>query len=130
MRDVKFRAWDGVFNEMIPWDRLRVEEDGVSVRCGISTWNECVTDIHLMEFTGLTTREGIELYEGDICTQKRLGEDIVFEIIFRWGMFMAKIRHVEFVLKTACENDHNHGLPITVIGNIHESPELLRREDV
>lgn len=126
MREIKFRAWDEDRKKFHTSPTFQVDLNGVlSAKNSGMPHRKGYQKLEINQFSGLKTRAGVELYEGDICKQKRLGKDVVFEIIFRWGMFMAKIKEIEFVLKTACENDHNHGLPIEVIGNIYEDPELL-----
>ena len=65
MREIKFRAWDSYVGEMYSWSDLgRHNSSG-----NLSLWNALIGGIdhfHLMQFTGLTDRNGAEVYEGDI----------------------------------------------------------------
>ena len=119
MREIKFRAWDTYhkvmrYNKDIPpilAKNLNVEND---------QWK-------FLQFTGLTDKNGKEIYEGDIVERKswfsdsngvtRLSDD---------NSYMQR-RIVEFEAGKVFqgyriqENDE-------VIGNIHENPELLENK--
>lgn len=83
------------------------------------------------QFTGLTDKNGREIYEGDIVKTKHFGKELdrggdfanvsgydVFEIKYINAQFMFNNRLRYFYLhrNTICE----------VIGNIHDNPELLK----
>ena len=85
----------------------------------------------LGQFTGLTDKNGREIYEGDIVKTKHFGKELdrggdfvnvsgydVFEIKYINAQFMFNNRLRCFYLhrNTTCE----------VIGNIHDNPELLK----
>ena len=123
MRVIKFRAWDG--NKLLRWDDL---------------WKECQGEIcegmnlTLMQFTGLHDKEGKELWEGDIVFSKWCKEfvgrdDGTYSVIHMcpklggWGTYTVK----EGECNKWCTHLKTHALPQTKrVGNIHESPELLK----
>lgn len=96
---------------------------------------ECCSNVIIPEtvgqFTGLTDRNGVKMiFEGDICKFKRFNNIHVGEIVFNAttasfvmryqsivGVYGEKATHK--ILLSVCDN-------IEVIGNIHDSPELLR----
>lgn len=58
MREIKFRAWDG--EQMIDTFSVQSNGDGINYRGNIMTsWK-------LMQYTGLTDKNGKEIYESDI----------------------------------------------------------------
>ena len=83
------------------------------------------------QFTGLTDRNGVKMiFEGDICKFKSFNNIHVGKIVFNAttasfvmryqsivGVYGEKATHK--ILLSVCDN-------IEVIGNIHDSPELLR----
>src|SRR4051812_17759551 len=63
MRTIKFRAWDKANN------KFHYDFDLTSQFDGRISWNyetTELTDIELMQFTGLLDKNGKEIYEGDI----------------------------------------------------------------
>lgn len=102
-REIKFRAWDG---EEMHYS----EKDGLQTffaYVGSEAWESCP----LMQFTGLTDKNGKEIYEGDVVI---LEGGHPMEIKFIWGAFLA---------------DRIYGgqeaYRMEVIGNIYENPELI-----
>jgi len=120
MREIKFRAWNG--EEMVSPDYIS--------RDGLAFWKQNSIETYsdeVMQFTGLHDRKGKEIYEGDII---KCPDDYD-----AFGMMAGEIREVYecdggFRLKP--RHDHKgrgHWLEddrvFEVIGNIHETPELL-----
>lgn len=112
-RIIKFRAWDG--DQMIN-DFVRVGEDGHFYGHGTGA-DEYIP----MQFTGLTDKSGVEIFEGDIVRWHRKcdGSDWLenSEVKYMEGGFViGKDLELLMVFYPHCE----------VIGNIHEHPHLLK----
>ena len=95
-------------------------------------WCEVIPET-VGQFTGLTDKNGVKIFEGDICRFKRFNDIYVGKIIFNvttasfvmWyqsivGAYGEKATHK--MLLSVCDN-------IEVIGNIHDNPELLGGEN-
>lgn len=142
MRDIKFRAWDNVANEMFYCG----EEIDVIFQLG-SEGIEC-TDIrnigpsgdgvnsmeHLiyMQYTGLKDKNSKEIYEGDILEFNNNGyeltagnrdDDIVLaKVKYSCGAWLLKEAYGQLDdLYTVLVNDEE----AEVVGNVFEKPELL-----
>lgn len=87
---------------------------------GLQAW--AVDPATVGQYTGLTDKNGVKIFEGDILS------------IENPNPFKPSIEIVEFskVRWTAGVMDLDeilNGWPCTIIGNIHENPELLSKEE-
>ena len=121
MREIKFRAWDKLNKEMfnveiIDFQEKKLYEDTVSYRN--------FKNIELMQYTGLKDKNGKEIYEGDILSNRN--DEKLYKVIFENGSFRAEFKgdfeEYSFdlidVVAQSCE----------VVGNIYENPELMEDE--
>ena len=100
MREIKFRGWN---TDYAPKPLMEYFE-----------WNdlhsiERMQDKQIMQFTGLTDKNGREIYEGDI-----LKGGVHKSWIVRWNGLQSEW-NINLVVPEHYE----------VIGNIHENPELI-----
>jgi len=112
-REIKFRAWDSEFGSMVTDFR---EGYSISMRkgkfeVGSIDGNGDYFSLDVMQFTGLKDKDGVDVYEGDIC---EWGNDRVQLVEFTDGSFHFKGLTSFPTLINARK----------VIGNIHENPEL------
>lgn len=123
-RQIKFRAWDEVSKHMYPAeelgnDQLTLDANGrgfVNIHSRSHDLSQFYPHLVPMQYTGITDREGREVYEGDIVHQFG-GDD--------WQVVWLG-KAAAFVLEK--ERDSYHwllsevtGKAITVVGNIYEA---------
>lgn len=127
----KFRAWDKKTDTMHSVIAIWFGgESHVTVPSGDSV-TVIFDNFELMQSTGLKDRNGVEIFEGDICIQRgeepysdenmTLDEDWEYRGIIKFQDFAYWLQDNEGFLKwlgTDCDE-------IEVIGNIYKNPELL-----
>ena len=116
MREIKFRAWDDTIKKM--WFPSAVAADGRTIAL-VNQFGVEGADFSgdvIEQFTGLRDKNGREIYEGDILESPKdaCGRKLIS--VVKWS------------LDAPC---FYHTLPcgwneLTIIGNTHENPELLK----
>ena len=138
MRELKFRAWDKEELEMISPDKLLTLYNNRFL-------NEILVSdkkVTLMQYTGLKDRNGVEIYEGDIVQVS--GSDgyyVTAKVVYECGAFWFYAKNISLVFEEDCDNmvmlgsmyiEHGDGGDaldmVGVVGNVHQNPDLLRKE--
>lgn len=133
-RIIKFRAWDNRCQEMVDWDGI-TGHGSTMYKIMCNPFPEYIP----MQFTGLHDKNGKEIYEGDVVF-KFYGTRVVKKRlegakgVVKFGRFLLlkddwQIEH--WVTGWYMDFDDGSGsIPITevfeIIGNIYETPELLK----
>ncbi len=130
MREIKFRAWDGI----------RMTDSGIMYNNSNRTL-EVIKGSILMQYTGLKDKNGVEIYEGDVIHYdedvksliggkiSHSGEVKQVTALIVWSShfacFKARFKSVDSnSMKQVVISPHKLE-KIEVIGNIHENPDLL-----
>jgi uncharacterized phage protein (TIGR01671 family) len=132
-REIKFRAWDIEFETMIyefTKDGYSVDMQNGDLVVGSTDGNGDYFELELMRFTGLTDKNGKDIYEGDIIQERKDdGEKAkhfcIGSVTFKLGRFVInwkpeKDGQIFYSETLYCHNENSE-----VIGNIHKNPELL-----
>jgi uncharacterized phage protein (TIGR01671 family) len=113
-REIKFRAWDKVEEEMVLGDTA------------IFWLSQGIDEIEFMQFTGLRDKNDKEIWEGDIV---KCGYG-VGKVVFKSGCFWAewiddKEAYMEWIHSRKGTYIRTEDEQFEVIGNIFENPQLL-----
>ena len=106
---IKFRAWENN-------NRMRYESDFWQ-RCDLGNYLHSIgvfKDVKIMQFTGLTDKNGKEIYEGDIF-HKGSGR-----VVWKEGSCQFVLEGKDWENPLKLYTDHE------IIGNIYENPELIK----
>jgi uncharacterized phage protein (TIGR01671 family) len=129
MRTIKFRAWDNDKKEMldiIDGYELRIMADSsvMIARMGFPTNSK---KYHLMQYSGLLDKHGIEIYEGDLVratrkNKKGVIKEIISPVVFHHGHFMlVKSKTNKKWRSLGCVENKD---VLEVVGNIYEDKLL------
>lgn len=133
MRKIKFRAWDSdrkkmVFefaNEIDSIEYSLITNEDNELFCGNYMDNGDWQEPKLMQFTGLTDKNGKEIYEGDIV---KIGLKRTKQVKYNVQgarFWMIKEHFTEEFMADFGDENITLCSNLEVIGNIYENPELL-----
>ena len=111
MREIKFRAWDKINGEMIPWGRLL---NGYNLR-NVFMGPE-MSGLILMQFTGLKDKNGVDIYEGDIVKAYPNNTMYIGEVYYEDGQWFGACDYLDYAVAYSSAE---------VIGNIYQNKDLL-----
>lgn len=122
-RETYFRAWD-TYNEAWADEYLAIAEDGHVIEIKNDGTTEYWKDRFIIEFgTGLKDKNGKEICEGDII--RCHGDDRFIAPVIRHdnsgGFCWVSCYKEECFIPESDE--------VEVVGNIHENPELLEKDN-
>jgi len=135
MRTIKFRAWDGekmLMPETADYSDICFELDcqQYSIKAGASSiYVRMIKEMELMQFTGLTDYNGVDIYEGDVVENTI----IVKNFDNRTGKYKyhvdieKSVNCVEYDINWCCFNftKQTERGRLKIIGNKFENPELM-----
>lgn len=124
----RFRAWDKEFKEMVQVDALVFDEQ--LIKATYKNGNVVKEDLKnyvLMQSTGLTDKNGKEIFEGDILSIETDEENVKVKIEVSWDS-----KHALFVFESKKYNEkealgelfEDNPYPFKIIGNVWEDQEL------
>lgn len=123
MRELKFRAWDTDREEMEFEVEARTDNEFGGLP-HLDTMNK--GDLyHVMQFTGLLDKNGVEIYEDDVVRveSEGFGEEKFGEMV---GKVTWRIDRWQVIGEQSINPLYRlNEFKLTVIGNIYENPELL-----
>lgn len=139
MREILFRGkrWDngewafGSLVKALGGEKFWIDS---SVRYGIPII-ETIDPATVGQYTGLTDKNGVKIFEGDIVKFKHGGEFDKKGVYFRkyevefvntFVTYGLRLRNgsIHFPLKQVTATMHD----VVVVGNVHDNPELLKEE--
>ena len=126
--ELKFRAWDVFNGSMIDWHEPYMTNKILPLCMPRYHYKDTAggsREYFLMQFTGLTDPNGVEVYAGDRIQYP--GCKSIATVVFEDGCFIA---HHDFIkrdpelLRRAVGTEETEGHAV-VIGNIHQHSHLL-----
>ncbi len=134
-RSIKFRAWHPKSNKYLwPWPEAFHIIGEVTVfdmlkytKLGVSEFGDLIIE----QFTGLTDKNGKEIYEGDVVkTFDTWTHCICFGSFQDYPSGGTNVGFsLESIDADRLRRSFSEGLGTEIIGNIHENPELLESKD-
>ena len=120
MREIKFRAWDKEKKEMFEVEEIDFKHKTLKVK-GENDWRNFPDLCELMECTGLSDKNGVEAFEGDLIMRPIMRFD-------RKKEYYQVLRDIPFWLIRSDESVEllEMNSISEVVGNIYANPELIK----
>ena len=118
MKEIMFRAWDKNHKKMFYNIQNKDYIDEFDCFMDFGVWLSNKRDWTIMQFIGIKDKDGKEIYEGDIITN-RFNETL--EVMFNTGCFYGS-GNGGYKLDTQYWKNQD----VIIIGNKFENPELLK----
>lgn len=128
----RYRAWDVEFKEMVRVDALILDEQVIKATYkNGNVVKEDIKNYKLMQSTGLTDKNGKEVFEGDILSVETDEENVKVSVFWddKHALFMfesKKYNETEVLAELFEDNAYS----FEIIGNVHANPELLEVQDL
>ena len=140
MQEIKFRVWDKKHKKMSLVDAIDFEHDEIYGKNGRERYTpKPFKDIEIMQYTGMTDKNGKEIYEGDILlsTASENEEDYKkWKVSYFDGGYIVNYKHIPIdkrkrsinEIELLC-NDNIAFYEFEILGNIYENQELMEVAD-
>ena len=149
MREIEFRGYDPGFNKWVYGDFVGCTESDkekgynptIIPRVDIEeldsewlmAWGYHSVDLETVgQYTGLKDKNGVKIFEGDICKYRYGRSTYIGKVVFNTRACIFEMRRTEIVgyhgERATKTQLLNHIDKVEVIGNIHDNPELLEAE--
>ena len=118
MRKIKFRAFVEHFDgsKAMINDFAGLEPDNHFWGADLTNdYPDVLNILSVMQFTGLTDKNGVEIYEGDIVEAEFLEAKILYEVEYRQGF-------IQPFTDLQCEIVLNY----EIVGNVYQNSEMLK----
>lgn len=125
-REIKFRAWDSFYKQMISSEDIEFEKTSELFR---EIEDRCDNDIFVMQFTGLKDKKRQEIYEGDVliwrCTKSGSKKEDLYIVVIDWEKHHYGLTIHSNGEKWATGKSFWNESDREIIGNIYQNPELI-----
>lgn len=130
MREIKFRAWNKEWGEMVYSSVLNHHEKRewypIGFAVGFSHYPHDIDNTEIMQFTGRKGNNGKDIYEGDIVKACDELQGFIMRVYWCDLDLMWRVGYMNGLKKVDDKFCMYNNLE--VIGNIHENPELLENQ--
>lgn len=118
MKNIKFRGQKDYCKEWTYGNLIQFTWADFIVKFGSFEDRQRVIPETVGQFTGLTDKNGREIYEGDIVQYEKVRND--------WGKIIITIEKFEIEYNDCANYNQDEASKLEIIGNIHDNPELIK----